>query len=389
MSASELIEKLQRFQTSLHELYRSAASGQRDKERLLRSAYKELGLASEEIQVAIEEMTLQAEELALARMKLEAERKYYKNLFEFLPDAYLVTDERGTIVQANPASAELLEVEAARFLPGKPLDVFLTPSERREFPVKLLQLGQNERARTWTLRVQPRRGSERTVEASAFPRVDRHGGTLTLHWNPRASEENGNGRADRSIDRDDPRQTRPKRVYTQGENIPIESDRFWLVCQGWVKLCAPDSRGEIGLLGLVGPAMPFGSGMTSLAEYRAIALSDSVQLVSIARSELEKSSAIRELVLPQLLSRLSQAESLLLISRTRQIRERLNLLLQWLKTGFGQPVPGGIRLSVRLTHREPASICGTTRVTVSRTLGKMREEGRITYDSDRHLVFRA
>lgn len=66
---------------------------------LLPRAFKELGTASEELQVAVEEIFQQTEELAVTRSQVEAERQRYKDLFEFMPIAYLITDEQGKISQ--------------------------------------------------------------------------------------------------------------------------------------------------------------------------------------------------------------------------------------------------------------------------------------------------
>jgi PAS domain S-box-containing protein len=378
-------ERLKNFQESLHRLYHLAGSPDADSDRLLGYAYKELGVASEEIEVAIEQMASQAEELALVQTRLEAERQYYKDLFDLLPEAYLVTDGRGTIVQANPAAAELLGIETPRFLRGKPVEIFLSGRERREFPGKLLQLGNGERGRKWTISLQPRQGETLEVEARVYPCRGMTGEEVNLHWSLRRSPYSGRPRG--QGDSRDPRQGRPRVTYHHGENIPLDPASFWLVCQGWVKLSTLDDNGEVTMVGLVGPSMPFGKCMTSLQGYHATALSDTVQLISIGTAEIQDSPSVREIVLPQLLSRLCQTESLLAISRSRQIHDRLNLLLEWLRTNFGQPVRGGQRLSVRLTHRELAGICGTTRVTISRLLSKMKEEGKIVYDLDRHLVF--
>jgi len=41
----------------------------------------------------------------IARAQVEAERQLYLDLFESAPDGYLVTDEVGTIREANRAAA--------------------------------------------------------------------------------------------------------------------------------------------------------------------------------------------------------------------------------------------------------------------------------------------
>jgi PAS domain S-box-containing protein len=49
-------------------------------------------------------------------------------LFEFVPDAYWLTDINGTIQEANRAAGSLLNI-SPRFLIGKPLSVFVKPEE--------------------------------------------------------------------------------------------------------------------------------------------------------------------------------------------------------------------------------------------------------------------
>lgn len=274
---------------------------------------------------AIEKRILQAEELAIAKIQLEEERQHYKNLFELLPDAYIVTDARGTIQQANQAAAHLLNIEQ-KFLTGKPIDLFLTRSERQAFPAKLSQLRYCDRPSS-------------------------------------------------------------KTVYHQGEIIPLEPERFWLVERGWVKLSTIDESGEQVLVGIAGPSMPFGSKMTSLSIYQATVLSEEVQLVSVPSSEIDNSSHLKDTIFAQLMQRLQQTESLLAIAGRRQLQSRLQHLLQWLQENFGQKVLQGDRLIVRLTHQELANACSTSRVTISRELSKLKKQGKIMYDSKRHIIF--
>jgi CRP-like cAMP-binding protein len=53
---------------------------------------------------------------------------------------------------------------------------------------------------------------------------------------------------------------------------------------------------------------------------------------------------------------------------------------------MGEPMPEGTRLRVRLTHQNLANAIGTTRVTVTRLLSKLKREGAITIDRDRHII---
>lgn len=99
----------------------------------------ELSYAIEELDVALEEMRLQNEELLVARQEVELKRQHYQELFELAPDGYLVTDERGIIQEANRAAAALLNI-ASKYLIGKPIDIFISPSDRDCPDSKWLQI---------------------------------------------------------------------------------------------------------------------------------------------------------------------------------------------------------------------------------------------------------
>jgi CRP-like cAMP-binding protein len=80
---------------------------------------------------------------------------------------------------------------------------------------------------------------------------------------------------------------------------------------------------------------------------------------------------------------------LLAIAGKRQVKDRLYYLLLWLEQQFGHQSPQGTRLSIRLTHQDLASACCTTRVTVTRLLSKLQQQGKITFDSKHHMIFKS
>ncbi|NEQ26858.1 MAG: Crp/Fnr family transcriptional regulator, partial [Microcoleus sp. SIO2G3] len=84
--------------------------------------------------------------------------------------------------------------------------------------------------------------------------------------------------------------------------------------------------------------------------------------------------------------RLQQAEAFLAMVGYRRVEDRLRHLLLLLKQEIGQPIEGGTRLGVRLTHQQLANAIGTTRVTVTRLLSQLHDEGWLAIDSQRHLV---
>jgi CRP-like cAMP-binding protein len=173
--------------------------------------------------------------------------------------------------------------------------------------------------------------------------------------------------------------------YAKGETIPLMPQGLWRVCQGLAKLSTLYPTGEEGLLGWVGPSMCFGLWLTNLQTYRATATSD-VYLMWYSMVEIEASPQLGHELLPQMVRRLRQMESILAIAGQRRVDDRLYQLLLLLQQDFGQPVVEGTRLSIRLTHQDIANAICTTRVTVTRMLGKLQQQGLISRDGDRHLI---
>jgi PAS domain S-box-containing protein len=135
----------------------------------------------EELRVAEEELRTQNEELLAARHELEAERARYQALFEFAPDAYLVTTPEGKILEANQAAAELLHVRPP-YLPGKPLAVFVSEEDRREFRDRLNRLPAEGPRLVWEARLQPRSGKVLETLVSVAAHWDARGEVTGLLW---------------------------------------------------------------------------------------------------------------------------------------------------------------------------------------------------------------
>jgi PAS domain S-box-containing protein len=86
----------------------------------------------EELQVADEELRTQNEELIAGRQALEEERRRYQELFDLSPDAYLVTNSMGVVLEANRTALFLFNIDY-RFLIKKPLISFIPEANRRAF----------------------------------------------------------------------------------------------------------------------------------------------------------------------------------------------------------------------------------------------------------------
>jgi two-component system, cell cycle sensor histidine kinase and response regulator CckA len=135
MNFEKFEQQVQEAQQRLENLQGCEQCSSKPLKEIQQETLTELFIALEELNVATEEIQQQNEELMATRQQLELERQRYQELFDFAPDGYLVTDERGIIQQANITAANLLNLNR-KFLSGKPLDIFINPAERDTFNSK-------------------------------------------------------------------------------------------------------------------------------------------------------------------------------------------------------------------------------------------------------------
>lgn len=163
------------------------------------------------------------------------------------------------------------------------------------------------------------------------------------------------------------------------------SHEVWIVCRGVVQLSTIHRSGDEILTGFAFPGMPFGATLTALDPYQAQALSE-VDLMRFTLVELQRSPELSQRLLNQVNRRLQQAETLIALISQKRVEERLRQILMLLKREIGQPVEGGTRIAVRLTHQHLANAINSTRVTVTRALGQLQEEGWLFVDRNRYIV---
>ncbi|MBE9033359.1 Crp/Fnr family transcriptional regulator [filamentous cyanobacterium LEGE 11480] len=179
--------------------------------------------------------------------------------------------------------------------------------------------------------------------------------------------------------------TSAAKTYKRGSHIPLHTDCIWIVRQGLIQLGSLYPNGEESLLGIISPTMPFGLPLTKVDPYNAVALTD-VVLIKQTMSQIQQSSSLSQLIHQQSTYRLRQTEAILAMLGYRRIEDRLRQFLILLAGEIGETTPNGIRLSVRLTHQIIANATGTTRVTTTRLLGVLKQEGWLSLDARNHIV---
>ncbi|MGC8453400.1 MAG: helix-turn-helix domain-containing protein [Cylindrospermopsis raciborskii] len=351
---------------------------------LLPQAFKELHTTLKMLLAVIDELHQQNEEFVQTRDLVEIERQHYQELFEYLPVGYLHTNLQGIIEDANQEAGRLLNI-SQKFLVGKPLISFIVQECQQYFCHELIQLSKSDQVTQLSLVLKPRYSSSFNACLIVRSCFNLHSNQRNLYWLIQKSSTS------RTVDmpaidmHQQILQDRQIHKYSKGDNIPLSNTFLGYVMQGLVKLSTLSQTGTEIMTGLVTSGMVFGSTMTNLSLYEATAISN-VELVLIYVSEMRAIPNLNEILLPKIKQRLQQTESFLFIISHYNVEDRLISLLEMLKSELGEPVVEGTRLLFRMTHKDIANACNSTRVTITRLLKKLQKQGKIKYDADKHII---
>jgi two-component system, OmpR family, sensor histidine kinase VicK len=168
MQTLDFERRVETIQGWLKAVQHYATGSPEDAKVLLPQVMSELAVALEELSVATEELQVQNQELTAAYEALELKRRHYQELFEFAPDAYLVTDMAGVIRDANRAATRLFKREH-RFLVGKPLAIYIPHEDRQNFYERLNDKSSLSLSPEWEARIEPREGEQLPVAIATSP----------------------------------------------------------------------------------------------------------------------------------------------------------------------------------------------------------------------------
>jgi PAS domain S-box-containing protein len=140
-----------------------------------------LAEAVEELTATVEELHAINDDLAQSQQVALETQQRYQELFDGVPEAYLVTDLAGLILAANRAAATLFHLDHAQ-LHGLPLAVLMARESRPSFRTQLAWLRNGAEVREWVLRVQPRHRSAVPVVCQVSPARDVQGQLTGFRW---------------------------------------------------------------------------------------------------------------------------------------------------------------------------------------------------------------
>lgn len=155
MSDLNMSERLAQAEARMANLHQRAGYSLLHQQGLLPDAFDELHSTIEELRGAEQELWAQNETILTARAQIDAEHLRYRDLFEFAPDGYLVTDLDGRILEANQAAAFLLSVSPLN-LQNRLLSSLVYEEDNNEFRRRFSALQERialDAPQEWTLRL--------------------------------------------------------------------------------------------------------------------------------------------------------------------------------------------------------------------------------------------
>ncbi|MEM0923060.1 MAG: helix-turn-helix domain-containing protein [Pseudomonadota bacterium] len=175
-----------------------------------------------------------------------------------------------------------------------------------------------------------------------------------------------------------------------GEGEPIDS--LGSVVDGVVALHKTLEDGRRQMVGLMFASDFIGRPLRAIAPYDAIAVTK-VRMCLFRRSKFEevlsRQSSLEHRLLEMMLDELDCARDWMVLLGRKTAQERLASFLMILSRRSArldkQPLMDGIRIEIPLTREAIAEYLGLTIETVSRQLTKLRKEGLIVMEDQRHI----
>jgi PAS domain S-box-containing protein len=168
----------------------------------LRNTTEELYLAYEQLQELVILLEEQNQLLKAAYREAEAQRQRYQELFDFAPEAYLVTSKNGVIIESNHAANSLLNTSQS-FLVDETIDMYIVSPKNLSMNQLLINLGEIIGVNEFEVRLQPRDKTPITCVCRVREVSNPNSNEITLHWVIRDVTE-------QKQSQQSPKQTQPK-----------------------------------------------------------------------------------------------------------------------------------------------------------------------------------
>jgi CRP-like cAMP-binding protein len=160
-----------------------------------------------------------------------------------------------------------------------------------------------------------------------------------------------------------------EKQFTVRSMVPCDNSRLFQITHGVVRTLTYLDDGFPLVLGVWGVGDVVGGLLSSINPYY-IECFTSVEGIFFVP---EDAASVTTFMRPHL----RQMEDLMIIRSHKTIDVKLIRLLSWLSHRFASEGERGPVINLRMTHQDLAELAGTTRVTITRTLGQLESQGII------------
>jgi len=184
---------------------------------------------------------------------------------------------------------------------------------------------------------------------------------------------------------------RSKTIFFPGD----PAEKVYLIRRGAVRLSRVYESGDEITVALLRENSLFGvlsllTGHRSDRFYHSIAFTRVEMITAPANSVLraiDADASVGLLLLQGLSSRILQTETMIETLTHRDMSSRLVSFLMVLCRDFGVADKNGITIDLKLSHQAIAEAIGSTRVTITRLLGDLKESGLLNIERKKITVF--
>lgn len=166
-------DDVERLQTRLSRLIERCDLADRQREVVID--------AIDELTVVVDELQTRNTELAANGADIERERERYRQLFDTIPDGYVVTDSMGIVLELNTTAAHLLGQPRQRIL-GHALGSLVDSADRRAFDTQLTRLRQEGPGGKLTINLQVNNDVSVPANLRALVTGNASGDDASIRW---------------------------------------------------------------------------------------------------------------------------------------------------------------------------------------------------------------
>lgn len=163
--------------------------------------------------------------------------------------------------------------------------------------------------------------------------------------------------------------SKPHLLSFPPRSVLSKPNALWAIQAGFVRVLTTSEEGCNLTLGIWGAGDVVGQAISTIEPYSIECLTQ-VRAVPLTIDQLANPAEV-------LLKHLHQAEELMLIRSYKRVDAMLLKLLSWLADRFGQEANQGRLIDLRLTHQDLSELLGATRVTITRALIQLEQQGFI------------